>query len=189
MSPRTQQIAWMATAAAVALPPPPAQARSSVAHAAQGCARAHTQIYPDPTGSADAILCLLNRERGARGLRPLRISRALNRAAVAQAQDMIINRYMSHWSPSRGSLNDRIRATGWLRGVKGWLVGENLGYIRYRFHDTPAGIVARWMASPTHRANIVNPLFRWTGLAVWSGTPIGRAGSTFASEFGARRMR
>jgi uncharacterized protein YkwD len=188
MSSRTL-IALMATAVVFAVSPTTALARPSAARASHTCPGAHIRAYPYSSGSADAVVCLLNLVRRSNGLRPLRISQALNEAAVEQGRDMVFNGYMSHFSPSRGGLTQRIRATGWLRKAKGWLLGENLGYIRARYNDTPAGIVARWMASPAHRANILNPLFRATGLAVSAGTPVGRAGSTFTSEFGIRRLR
>ena len=49
-------------------------------------------------------------------------------------------------------------------------MGENIGYGLPR-RSSPADQVRYWMASPAHRANILNPRFRAAGLGIWSGTP------------------
>jgi uncharacterized protein YkwD len=65
-------------------------------------------------------------------------------------------------------------------------VGENIGY-GLRRRSAPAAQVRNWMASPAHRANILNPRYRAAGLGIWSGTPRNRRGATYAIDFGSRR--
>jgi uncharacterized protein YkwD len=61
-------------------------------------------------------------------------------------------------------------------GVRGPKVGENLGWgIGWR--KTAQGIVAGWLASPSHRANLLRPGFRRVG--------VGRVVGTFAGHGGA----
>jgi uncharacterized protein YkwD len=56
---------------------------------------------------------------------------------------------------------------------------------------TPAGIVAAWMASPPHRAIILDRTYRDAGVAATPALPSvvgqGRVGATYAMEFGLRQ--
>ena len=66
-------------------------------------------------------------------------------------------------------------------GYAGWsAVGENIaaGYA------TPEDVVAGWMASPGHRANILSPNFSEIGIGVSAGG--GQFGTYWTQEFGAR---
>jgi uncharacterized protein YkwD len=58
-------------------------------------------------------------------------------------------------------------------------VGENLGFGAGEF-STPREIVAEWMRSPGHRANILRP---WRYGAVWS-SPTGVDGVTVVHHLG-----
>jgi uncharacterized protein YkwD len=165
-----------------------ALALSPAGASAQDCAGADAAAYPNPGGSADVVVCLINRERAAQGLHLLSVSPALNRAAVEHSRDMVANHFLAHTSPWRGSLLTRVRTTGWLRRTTSYHLGENLGYIDLGATNTPAHILAMWMASPLHRANLLNAGYRSIGLAVLNNTPAGGAGSTYTAEFGVRRF-
>src|SRR4051794_1036183 len=52
-----------------------------------------------PAAAASATLCLLNAERRAHGLAPLRANIRLSRAAGGHALDMDRRGYFSHYSP------------------------------------------------------------------------------------------
>ena len=136
---------------------------------------------------ASSTLCLLNAERGQRGLRPLRLNRRLARAARGHASDMARRDYFSHDSLSGASFVDRIRRTGYLRGPRAWIVGENLAW-GSGDRSTPASIVDAWMHSPGHRANILQRRFREIGIGLVGGAPESVPGpaATYATEFGAR---
>lgn len=154
-----------------------------------GCAG--TDLVPTAANLRDvriATLCLLNAERAARNLAPLRTNRLLVKAALRHARDMVARRYFAHDAPPtrRSTFDQRIRAAGYLRSGQGWTVGENLAWGTGTL-ATPAAIMDAWMASPSHRANILTPAFRETGLAVVPGTPSGSAdGATYSDEFGVR---
>src|SRR5919109_3758350 len=75
-----------------------------------------------------ATLCLLNSERAERGLRRLRLSRRLSRAARRHAMDMARRNYFSHTSLSGANFVERIRQTGYLSGATSWVVAENLAW-------------------------------------------------------------
>jgi uncharacterized protein YkwD len=136
-----------------------------------------------------STLCLLNAQRSRRGLRKLRLSKRLSRAAKLHARDMVRRNFFSHSSLNGSSFLDRIRRTGYLRGAGSWMVGENLAWGAGR-RSSPALTVRAWMHSPGHRRNILTPTFRHIGIGIVYGAParVGRAqAATYATEFGFKR--
>jgi len=129
-------------------------------------------------GARAATLCLLNAERDARGLAPLRASTKLGRAAQGHAADMVDRGYFAH-----GNFGARIARTGWGRHRRTYTIGENLGY-GSGGGATPRAIVAAWMGSAGHRANILQRRFHAIGIGIASGTPDGGAGATYSTDFG-----
>jgi uncharacterized protein YkwD len=133
-----------------------------------------------------ATLCLLNRQRAAHGVAPLHEQRSLGHAARAYARLMVIRRFFDHVSPSGSTMAQRIERTRYLRGVRGWSLGENLAWGAGRA-ATPASIVGAWMRSPGHRRNILDGTFREIGIGIVAGAPTGSpAGATYVNEFGRR---
>jgi uncharacterized protein YkwD len=157
-------------------------------------ARACTSTNATPAQAAGdelarSTLCLLNAERDRRGLRDLRLNDRLSAAAQAHAGDMQRHNYFSHDSRDGSSFVQRIRRAGYLRRASSWIVGENLAWGAGRHRSTPRGIVAAWMDSPPHRANILSPRFREIGVGVAVGAPRrvpGLPAGTYATTFGAR---
>jgi uncharacterized protein YkwD len=132
-----------------------------------------------------ATLCVLNKTRARHNLRPLQLNSKLSTAAVRHSRAMVRRRFFSHDSPDGASFVDRIRATGYLSGARGWYVGENIAY-GTGDRSSPRSIGAAWMNSPPHRANILSSSFREIGIGLASGTPVGRAGATYTTDFGRR---
>ena len=97
------------------------------------------------------VIDLVNDERAAEGLGPLRYDADLTAAARGHSQDMGLNDYFDHIGLDGSTPGDRITEAGYSWNT----YGENIaaGYA------TPAAVVAGWMASPGHRANILNPNF------------------------------
>ncbi len=102
-----------------------------------------------------------NREREGLGLKPLVINEELNQAALAKAQDMFNDQYWAHVAPDGKQAWDFIKETKYVYKY----AGENLA----RDFDNSAEVVRAWMASPSHRENIVNADFTQMGLAVVNG--------------------
>ena len=156
---------------------------------AGGATCAGTQLEPTPRNLRDvraAILCLLNAERAARNLPPLHANPSLARAALLHSQEMVSRRYFSHVSANGEDFVSRIRKAGYLRGSRGWAVGENLAWGSGSY-ATPAEIVRGWMASPPHKANILNARFREIGIGIALGVPLPDApgaGATYNTGFG-----
>ena len=133
-----------------------------------------------------ATLCLLNAERRKHGLRKLRLSKRLSKAARKHSRDMVRRDYFSHTSLSGASFVDRIKRTGYLHGAMGWMVGENLAW-GAGTRATPAQTVNAWMHSPGHRHNILTPRFRQIGIGIVLGAPQrvgGLPSATYTTDFG-----
>jgi uncharacterized protein YkwD len=155
--------------------------------AAEQCANADLQ--PDGgnvSAISDATFCLLNAERAARGLAALEPDRQLQRAALLHGGDMVDHQYFAHDGRDGSKPADRIRAAGYLSSGGAWRIGENLAWGTGDL-ATPRAIMAAWMHSPGHRANILMPQYRQIGFGVIAGNPDTRdgAGATYVTEFGA----
>jgi uncharacterized protein YkwD len=134
---------------------------------------ANADLQPDTTNLptiSDATFCLLNAERAARGLSALKPDRQLQRAALAHGGDMVDHQYFAHEGLDGSEPAERIRATGYLSGGGAWRIGENLAWGTGDF-ATPRSIMAAWMHSPGHRANILQRDYRQIGFGVIAGNP------------------
>src|SRR4051794_2892728 len=133
---------------------------------------------------AESTLCLINRERLDRGLPRLRVDARLNQASVQHVVEMVRDHYFGHDTPSGRPFFWRIRTFGY--GDDGrWVVGENQAW-GTGLNSLPDAVIAAWMASPSHRANILRASFRQIGLAVIQLTPeqTGEAGAPYVAAFG-----
>lgn len=102
------------------------------------------------------VIRLVNAERAKYGLAALTEDWELSRVARYKSQDMHDNRYFAHSSPTYGTPFQMIRAFG----LSYRTAGENIamGYA------TPAAVVAGWMNSEGHRANILNSAYTKIGV-------------------------
>jgi uncharacterized protein YkwD len=105
------------------------------------------------------VLAQLNVTRTAHGLAPLRPSPRLAAAARAHSSEMVSAGYFSHDSFDGSVFWKRIR-----RYFGPGAVGENLLWAEPTVGAQRA--VAMWMASPEHRANILDPDWRVIGISV-----------------------
>jgi uncharacterized protein YkwD len=134
------------------------------------------------------VLCLINRERARERESPLRVDGHLRLAAQEHSEEMVTREYFDHAGPNGETLLERIRASGYLHSPRsGYAIGENIAWGTLTL-ATPRAIVAAWMASPEHRANILNPSFRDTGIGVAPEAPSsldgGQPGATYTQDFG-----
>jgi len=153
-----------------------------------GDACANAALQPDSSNLAtvaEATLCLLNGERADRGLATLRANDRLQRAALAHGNDMVEHSYFSHAGRNGSQPAERIRASGYLSNGGSWRIGENLAWGTGEL-ASPKAIMAAWMNSAGHRANILQPAYREIGFGVLAGNPAsrGNGGATFVTEFG-----
>jgi uncharacterized protein YkwD len=171
--------------AAVGASPAPVHARAAAA-----CANA--SIVSVDVWSADharrSVLCLLNAERAAHDLPALRWSRLLGRSAARHARDMRAHRYFAHVSRRGGRLRQRVCRTGYRPRRRPYALGETLAW-GAGTAATPDALVDALMASPGHRAIVLDRRFRDLGAGLALGAPLpgipGRA-ATLALNFGRR---
>ena len=104
------------------------------------------------------ILDLLNAERAAHELPPLAWSEEASQAAYIHSQDMHYRDFFAHVNPDGEDPGDRMVKTG----VEYGLFGENIA----RGYESPAQVMAAWMDSPGHRANILEPRFTHVGIGI-----------------------
>jgi uncharacterized protein YkwD len=135
-----------------------------------------------------ATLCLLNAQRTSRGLRKLKLNRKLTRAALGHSRNMVALRYFAH-NGADGDPVGRIKRAGYIPRVGLWTIGENLAW-GTGSASSPGQIMAAWMNSPAHKANILTPGFKEIGVGIVAQAPTaGGPGATFTTEFGAIRRR
>ncbi|WP_343731731.1 CAP domain-containing protein [Duganella sp.] len=110
---------------------------------------------------------------------PLRWSEQLGAAALDQSSDMASRRKLDHVGSDGSTVLERSRRAGynWSR------IGENIAYGQWSAQE----VLATWLASPTHCANIMNGDFTDMG-AAFSRTPEGGSGVIYwAQVFGKPR--
>ena len=146
---------------------------------------------PTPGNIAEvqaATLCLVNTLRRHFGLQPLADNATLDAVALAHSRDMVANDYFDHTSPGGETVNARITASGYLAGAQAWTLGENLA-TGTRELTTPLATVIGWFWSPEHRANMLKPDYRESGIGVVAAAPAelstDRPAATYTQEFGA----
>ncbi|MFZ3171198.1 MAG: CAP domain-containing protein [Carboxydocellales bacterium] len=102
------------------------------------------------------VVDLVNIERGKAGLKPLVGDPLLGKGARAKSQDMADQGYFAHNSPKYGTPFEMMKSFG----ISYMTAGENIA----AGQSTPEAVVAGWMNSPGHRANILNGNFGKIGV-------------------------
>jgi uncharacterized protein YkwD len=89
---------------------------------------------------------------------PLEPSAALERVAFEHSSDMAVHAQFEHSGHDGSTPAERVRRSGY--GAR--LVGENIAYGSLDAEEAVDG----WLASPGHCANIMDPRFQTTGIAI-----------------------
>jgi uncharacterized protein YkwD len=122
-----------------------------------------------------------NAERRRHGLRPLRSSGDLRRAARRHVRSMVRRHFFGHVAQGR-TVVDRVRSTGYGRGR--FAAQENLYW--YSRMQSSATVLGAWMGSAAHRANVLNASWRHFGVAAVMRSPFGGRGITVVGVYGRR---
>ncbi|MFC9977759.1 CAP domain-containing protein [Spirillospora sp. NPDC127200] len=119
---------------------------------------------PGASGPEGAVVTLTNKERAKAGCGALRTDSRLTTAARRHSADMAKHNYLDHTSRNGDSPWKRMEDAGYTGGG-----AENIA----RGYPTAEAVVAGWMKSPGHRANILNCKLRaiGVGMAAGSGGP------------------
>lgn len=113
---------------------------------------------PKPTEDEAELLKLINKEREAKELPPLRLNPTLLKVARAHSANMARQEKMEHVLDGKNP-SQRVLAAGYDYRY----IGENIAVS----DGAPlADILKGWMNSRHHRDNILNKNFRETGLAI-----------------------
>lgn len=105
----------------------------------------------------------INGVRLSHGLAPLAISPALFGAASLHCRQMVYGGYFGHLGPDGSSFASRVSAYYPEGRYDFYSVGENLLWELGPMSSD--AMVAKWMRSPEHRANLLNPGWREVGVS------------------------
>jgi uncharacterized protein YkwD len=120
-----------------------------------------SEADPELAPLESALLADVNAVRAHNHRLPLRRTAELDAVARAHSRDMAARGYLAHESPEGANAVTRLEAAR-LAGFT--LAGENIGST-----NRPAPnreIVAGWLNSQTHRANLLAPVFNATGIGI-----------------------
>ncbi|WP_227394367.1 S-layer homology domain-containing protein [Jeotgalibacillus aurantiacus] len=118
------------------------------------------------------ILTLINKERAAEELAPLKLDPAVQELADLKAADMRDNDYFDHFSPKYGTIFQMMDE----KGITRKSAGENIA----AGQSGASSAMNAWMNSEGHRANILNPGYTHVGIGYSEG---GSYGTYFVQVF------
>jgi uncharacterized protein YkwD len=132
----------------------------------------------------------INALRVSHGVEPLSVSPALFGSATLHCEQMVEGGYFGHADPGGSSFASRVEGFYPVGAHQYYSVGENLLWTLRPMSGQE--MVTRWMTSPEHRANLLNPAWRQVAVAVLSvpsapgyfgGNPV----TVVTVDFGVRR--
>lgn len=126
------------------------------------------------------VLRLVDEVRRRAGVAPLEADPRLAHAAIYHAEEMHRLDYVGHESPveAHRTLPDRLAASG----VREYgIAGENVA-LTPDSADLARELVRMWMGSPEHRAGLLAPEYRYTGVGIYGAGGRVLAVQVFASE-------
>lgn len=128
--------------------------------------------------SPQEVIRLANEKRTQLGLTPLEENPTLSQAALAKGTHMIENDYWAHVAPD---------------GTQPWTFFVNSGY-KYRYagenlardFSNPSSAIDAWMASPSHKENLLSTKYKDIGIAVVEGELAGVETTIIVQFFGSK---
>jgi len=102
------------------------------------------------------VIQLANAEREKHGLLPLETDISLSYVARKKSEDMVVQQYFAHESPTYGTPFQMLDYFG----IYYTYAGENLAY----GFSSPAQVLSAWMESDGHRKNILNDVYTHIGI-------------------------
>lgn len=166
---------------------PPSPSASIPSESSTSAPSLTTASTPTPTTSASAtgspalpdleqrLVDLTNAERAKVGCPALAVDTRLVTSADAHAVDMVAKQYFDHSGADGSTPTTRGAAAGYPAGV-----AENIGT---GFTDA-AAVMTAWLASPGHRANIVDCAYKVIGVGYDPGALPGFGPGTWVQAFG-----
>ncbi len=115
----------------------------------------------EPRAVERRIFELVNQERRQRDLRALQWDEKLAEEARRHSRRMVEMWFFSHVDPERGDLKLRMKEDRLPCGRCAENIFSETGYA-----DPAAEAVKGWLGSPGHRASMLSPVYRQTGVGV-----------------------
>ena len=142
------------------------------------------------TSLESGVLTTINAFRSQHHLARLRLSRPLTTAARAHSRQMAKDGYFAHESADGSAFWKRLETFYSESPWRHWSVGENLLWSSPAIG--PREALARWLASPEHKRNLLNPAWREIGVAAVHATHApgvyrGLDVTIVTTDFGVRR--
>lgn len=128
--------------------------------------------------SSGALISMANSARVSTGVHTLKYNSFLASSANAKARDMLKYDYFAHTSPSGKTPWSFIKGAGYFYIY----AGENLAID----FSTSSAVHNAWMASATHRSNILDKDFTEIGIAALTGEYKGKTTTVVVQHFGSR---
>ncbi|MFG2600091.1 CAP domain-containing protein [Streptomyces sp. NPDC048462] len=150
---------------------PASPSKSAPAPSTSAPAAPRTTAPPAGTSAQAAVLSLVNQERAKVGCSPVTASGPLTSLAQDFSDDMAARGFFDHTDPDGKTPWDRAAKAG----VDG-LGGENIA----RGQADAQAVMAAWMDSDGHRANILNCDYKTLGV----GVHFGAGGPWWTQDFG-----
>lgn len=128
------------------------------------------------TITPEGLLVSANQAREKEGFADLKLNEQLNEAAYAKAQDMLKNQYWAHESPAG------VQPWKWFAdaGYNYSQAGENLA----RNFTTSNAVTAAWLASSSHRENVLGATYQDVGFAAVEGEVSGQVTTIVVALYG-----
>jgi len=123
------------------------------------------------TADEQLMVDMINQERIAAGVNPVKVDLRLGAVGRAKANDLKTNNYFSHTSPTYGSPWAMMQQVGL---TVQW-AGENISG-----NKSVEGSMAALMLSPGHKANILDPRCTHVGVGIAYGSAYG---NLYVQEF------
>ena len=128
--------------------------------------------------SPDEVVRLTNEKRAEAGLPPVVYNASLSQGALAKGNDMFTKDYWAHVAPD---------------GTQPWAFFVGAGY-NYKYagenlardFSDAASAVNAWMASPSHRENMLSPKYKEIGIGVVDGNLSGSDTTIIVQFFGTK---
>lgn len=126
--------------------------------------------------SVDEVVKLTNQKRAEMGLAPLKLNSELSKGALSKGQHMLNNDYWAHVAPD---------------GTQPWKFFADVSY-KYRFagenlardFSNASAAVNAWMASPSHKENMLSSKYKEIGVGVVEGDLSGTDTTIIVQFFG-----
>ena len=117
------------------------------------------------TNDESELLTLINNERKKNNLTPLIIDENLQNVARLKAKDLVENNYFSHTSPTYGSPFEMLKN----HNITYKIASENIAG-----NPSLSGALDSWISSESHKNNILNNDYNYTGIAVVDSIAYGK---------------